>query len=328
MFRKKTVTIAAVDVQLESASDAPSSPAVIEPHNVWVNADESTKTGMRQSHSTSERSEMGASIEDSPPHDLVSGTSHHGSITVNLAEQQARSAIKIQALFRGHRARATQQSEKSKRADRRKEISRLTKMKTQSLRIAKANNLGDNVIELLEEDIKTPPRSAPLRTLAEGKAAMGTPDAERGWIRYGALRFPGSVASVPSKWAAVAKGSNVQEVRKLLTDTWSLQPPKVIFSVTGGAMADIPELTARQREVFVKGLSNVMSLTDAWALTGGMNSGVMKLVGQTVSDTSITGRNRVCLGIATWGVVKNHEDLCAHLPIYHVAACTQAATLP
>lgn len=60
-------------------------------------------------------------------------------------------------------------------------------------------------------------------------------------------------------------------------------------------------------QVFKNGLLDAIDKTHAWVVTGGTNSGVMGLVGKTMSE-SPPDSHRVCLGIATWGIVKNHED--------------------
>ena len=95
---------------------------------------------------------------------------------------------------------------------------------------------------------------------------------------------------------------------RLLLDTWELSQPDVIISVTGAADDSGIELNDEQRDVFKQGLLNAVRMTNAWVITGGTNSGVMGLVGKTMAEqrTSETG---VCLGIVTWGIVKNHEDL-------------------
>ena len=51
-----------------------------------------------------------------------------------------------------------------------------------------------------------------------------------------------------------------------------------------------------------------MKKTQAWIVTGGTNAGVMGLVGKTMAEKR-ENESSVCLGIATWGIVKNHEDL-------------------
>ena len=48
--------------------------------------------------------------------------------------------------------------------------------------------------------------------------------------------------------------------------------------------------------------------TTALVVTGGTNSGVMGLVGKTMSEQSTSEQLGVCLGIATLGIVKNHEQ--------------------
>ena len=48
-------------------------------------------------------------------------------------------------------------------------------------------------------------------------------------------------------------------------------------------------------------------------MTGGTNTGVMKHVGEAVRDYRLTTSSTdpvVAIGIATWGCIKNKEDLC------------------
>lgn len=50
----------------------------------------------------------------------------------------------------------------------------------------------------------------------------------------------------------------------------------------------------------------------AWIISGGMNSGVMKYVGEAMRDYWLTAASTVpavALGIANWGSVKNRDDL-------------------
>jgi hypothetical protein len=55
-----------------------------------------------------------------------------------------------------------------------------------------------------------------------------------------------------------------------------------------------------------------VSLTKAWVITGGTNCGVMELVGQTMAD-----QDSVCLGITSWGIVQDHEELERHSGFVH-----------
>ena len=53
--------------------------------------------------------------------------------------------------------------------------------------------------------------------------------------------------------------------------------------------------------------------TDAWIVTGGTNAGVMKFVGEAVSEymqtQGVIEKPIVALGIATWGIVDNKAAL-------------------
>ena len=58
---------------------------------------------------------------------------------------------------------------------------------------------------------------------------------------------------------------------------WNLRVPKLILSVTGGAQKFT--LPHRMKKAFKRGLIKAVVTTDAWIITGGTNTGVMRLVG-------------------------------------------------
>jgi hypothetical protein len=121
----------------------------------------------------------------------------------------------------------------------------------------------------------------------------------------GALRFPGAKRE-SAKWAAVSANTNMDDVFKLLTEVWHLEPPPVIISVTGAALGTIDELKSLPKLIFRRGLAEAARRTNAWIITGGTCAGIMQLVGQTVRESEDP---IVCLGISTMGVVHNHEQL-------------------
>jgi len=56
----------------------------------------------------------------------------------------------------------------------------------------------------------------------------------------------------------------------------------------------------------------VSFISGAWIITGGMNAGVMKHVGEAVRDYTVTHGNKnqvVAIGIAPWGCVAGKETL-------------------
>ncbi|KAL5255510.1 hypothetical protein ACHWQZ_G010918 [Mnemiopsis leidyi] len=104
----------------------------------------------------------------------------------------------------------------------------------------------------------------------------------------------------------MSKKSGCMRVMELLETRWRLPRPNLIISVTGGAQ-DFqcpPELEKR----FKRGLAKAAKSTDAWIFTGGTNTGVMKLVGEAVRGTSF-GSQIVTIGVTTWGIIKNREQL-------------------
>jgi hypothetical protein len=70
----------------------------------------------------------------------------------------------------------------------------------------------------------------------------------------GALRFPGAKRE-SAKWAAVSANTNMDDVFKLLTEVWHLEPPPVIISVTGAALGTIDELKSLPKLIFRRGLA-------------------------------------------------------------------------
>ncbi|XP_019614735.1 PREDICTED: uncharacterized protein LOC109462613 [Branchiostoma belcheri] len=99
---------------------------------------------------------------------------------------------------------------------------------------------------------------------------------------------------------------------ELMTKHWQLEPPNLLISVTGGAKKFL--LKERLKNIFKIGLVKASQSTGAWIITGGMNEGVMKYVGEAIRDgvNSIAGgeqRKMVAIGIATWGTVDNRKSL-------------------
>lgn len=94
---------------------------------------------------------------------------------------------------------------------------------------------------------------------------------------------------------------------------FSLSPPKLILSVTGGAQNFTIPL--RMKKAFKEGLVKAAATTGAWIITGGTNTGVMRLVGEAVAEeyakysTDREEDRLVVLGIATWGNVSMKDQL-------------------
>uniref|UniRef100_UPI00398E47A7 transient receptor potential cation channel subfamily M member 3 n=1 Tax=Pristiophorus japonicus TaxID=55135 RepID=UPI00398E47A7 len=94
----------------------------------------------------------------------------------------------------------------------------------------------------------------------------------------------------------------------LMTKEWQLDLPKLLISIHGGLQNF--ELQPKLKQVFGKGLIKAAMTTGAWIFTGGVNTGVIRHVGDALKDHASKSRGRICIiGIAPWGIVENQEDL-------------------
>jgi hypothetical protein len=98
----------------------------------------------------------------------------------------------------------------------------------------------------------------------------------------------------------------------LYSDTgFALPKPKMILSVTGGAQQfSIDEDT---KTAFKLGLMKTAKTTNAWIITGGTNTGVMRLVGDAVAE-DLNAQDLTVLGIASWGCIAFREDMVHEVP--------------
>jgi len=123
-----------------------------------------------------------------------------------------------------------------------------------------------------------------------------------GRINFIAQGNPGDLAKfcvVPKEFPA---GDFVQQ---FFQNACGLARPKVLISVTGGAQ-DFTMLSSKLEQIFSRGLLRAAQNTTAWIVTGGLDSGVMKFVGDAVRDQDA---DVPCIGIATYSKVINKELL-------------------
>ena len=136
---------------------------------------------------------------------------------------------------------------------------------------------------------------------------------------FGELKFPGSYSkrakviknllleinynpSLFNKYIVIDHKTPVQDmISYLFSDTgFALPKPKMILSVTGGAKQfSIDEDT---KTAFKLGLMKTAKTTNAWIITGGTNTGVMRLVGDAVAE-DLNAQDLTVLGIASWDVL-------------------------
>ncbi|XP_038078290.1 transient receptor potential cation channel subfamily M member 3-like isoform X2 [Patiria miniata] len=125
---------------------------------------------------------------------------------------------------------------------------------------------------------------------------------------FGEVEFQGVWTSTRAKYVRVAHDTPASDILDLLTNTWDLPLPKLLIEVTGGAKDFV--LQPKLRRVFRKGIVKVAESTDAWILTGGTNTGVMKHVGKALREHTLRSRHKInAIGVVSWGIVDGNAEL-------------------
>jgi transient receptor potential cation channel subfamily M protein 2 len=93
-------------------------------------------------------------------------------------------------------------------------------------------------------------------------------------------------------------------IMKLFYEKWNLYKPHLLISVTGGAQNFT--ISSKMKQAFKQGLLKVATSTEAWIVTGGTDTGCMKLVGEALSEEL---SDIPVIGIATWGKMAFRANL-------------------
>lgn len=113
-------------------------------------------------------------------------------------------------------------------------------------------------------------------------------------------------SAVPSKFVVLDKDEEINHVGEICSKVWKLEEPSVLLSITGGA-ADL-SLSADLLEMFKEGLIKAARSAHAWIITGGTDTGVMKLTGEAISVIDPAERPP-CIGIVPFRMVTHNEDI-------------------
>ena len=92
---------------------------------------------------------------------------------------------------------------------------------------------------------------------------------------------------------------------------WNLRKPQLILSVTGAHLKFA--MSSRIKKAFKLGLVKAAESTDAWIITGGTNTGVMRLVGEAAAHEFTTTKLTV-IGVVAWGKTAFREKLIVRFP--------------
>ncbi|XP_054626160.1 transient receptor potential cation channel subfamily M member 7 isoform X2 [Dunckerocampus dactyliophorus] len=125
---------------------------------------------------------------------------------------------------------------------------------------------------------------------------------------YGVINFQGGSHSYRAKYVRLSHDSRPESILRLMLKEWHMELPKILISVHGGVQNF--DLHPRIKQVVGKGLIKAAVTTGAWILTGGVNTGVAKHVGEALKEHSSRSSKKICtIGIAPWGVIENRNDL-------------------
>ncbi|CAM4802278.1 unnamed protein product [Rotaria magnacalcarata] len=113
-----------------------------------------------------------------------------------------------------------------------------------------------------------------------------------------------------AQFIRIPPDASVWHVKELMHRKWCTERPSLVISITGGAKDY--NMKPRLLRAFRRGLLKVASTTGAWIITGGMNRGIMKLVGEIVQTNPNRSRPIHLIGIATWGCVSGFHQLDVH----------------
>ena len=119
---------------------------------------------------------------------------------------------------------------------------------------------------------------------------------------YGEIYFPTTNKTAP--FITVADTTSATLLSNFIEKYWKLPRPEVLISVTGGAQ-DF-ELSPPLQRVFDRGLANAATATNAWVVTGGTDTGVMKLVASALVE-----QHAKCplIGVTSYGCVNGRTVL-------------------
>eukprot|EP01147_Barroeca_monosierra_P010504 gene10505-2632_t len=128
---------------------------------------------------------------------------------------------------------------------------------------------------------------------------------------YGQVSFDSSESATimttkSSPFIRLSSHTKPELITQLLRDQWNLRLPRIIISVTGGATTfELPPLLDK---MIRQGLKKATMSSNAWIITCGTNTGVMKYVGDAIKDVQSHVTSPL-IGIAPWSVLNNKSVL-------------------
>ncbi|NWH30167.1 TRPM7 protein, partial [Chloropsis hardwickii] len=165
--------------------------------------------------------------------------------------------------------------------------------------------LGENYNQEIEE------WSVEKHTEQTSTDAYGVINFQGGSHSYRAkacMMFCGFFFSYSHHYVRLSYDTKPEAILQLMLKEWQMELPKLVISVHGGMQKF--ELHPRIKQLLGKGLIKAAVTTGAWIITGGVNTGVAKHVGDALREHASRSSRKICtIGIAPWGVIENRNDL-------------------
>ena len=127
---------------------------------------------------------------------------------------------------------------------------------------------------------------------------------EGGPADFGKLAFADRSSLDVANFITISDTTSIEHFTNFTSFYWKLIRPEVIISVTGGARNF--ELSPRLQRMFDRGLVDAARASKAWVITGGTDTGVMKLAANALRSHGV---DHPIIGIVPYGCVNNKEVL-------------------
>ena len=129
----------------------------------------------------------------------------------------------------------------------------------------------------------------------------------------GKIEFEGGQTA---KYLRLADNTPMEKIREFISEYDSLLKlePHMALSIIGGNMNF--KLDGKKRDIFKKGVISAAQATNAWIISGGTNTGCMKLIGEIVKEGQFLASEGIrmrkgirTIGICSWGFIAHSDSL-------------------
>ena len=115
---------------------------------------------------------------------------------------------------------------------------------------------------------------------------------------YGVVNFVRNRREAKADFLRVDDDIDVERLLTFMEAQWRLSPPGIIVQVTGSAQSyDLPPKLVQP---ITDGIVDAAGVADAWVITGGMDAGVMALIGSSIARYRHKCDKTPVIGVGSW----------------------------